>query len=139
MRTPQNFPQPYGNLAEWAARVYPMMTRFFGDIRHGPWVCNDKFTTNRGRQRSITLITAATYTATEADDIIDVNRSGAVTITLKASPPTGTCYWISDSSGNASSNNITIASSETIRGTTTINTDGGGVRVYWNGTVYVSN
>lgn len=77
------------------------------------------------------LVTAATDTPTNVDQIVEVNRAGAVTITLPACSA-GRNLLIVDISGAASSNNITInrAGADTINGATsqTINTDYG---FYW--------
>ena len=84
----------------------------------------------------------ANYTATKTDTIIGVDCSGgAKTITLPtAGTINGKVYIIKDESGDASSNNITVATegSETIDGanTKTINSDYGVLRIYSDGTNY---
>ena len=55
------------------------------------------------------LVTTATYTVTENDFYIGVNRAGAVTITLPTSPSSGREMVIKDESGNASANPITVS------------------------------
>lgn len=81
-----------------------------------------------------TDVTASPYDALVTDDILRVNFAGAATIYLLASATrNGKDILIKDTSGNASTNNITIVPSgaETIDGLTsvTINTDFGGFRL----------
>lgn len=73
---------------------------------------------NGGINRTIRTITAnLTVDTTTTDDIIYCNASGAITVTLPA-PTAGRVLTIKDISGNATTNNITIArhASETIEG-----------------------
>lgn len=107
MRIPPPLPQPRMVDRSWAVRTVAELDRFFASIR-GPWVCADRLTTRAGRRVKITLVTAATYTVLDADDVVDVNRAGAVTLTLPASPDSGQRHFIHDSSGAAATNNITI-------------------------------
>lgn len=67
-------------------------------------------------------ITGATYAAKAGDRVIGVNRAGTVTVTLPtAQLRPGRVYTVKDESGDASSNNITVATegSETIDGSAT--------------------
>lgn len=84
-----------------------------------------------------TKITTATYSVKIDDLFIGVNVSQATTLTLPLNSPIGTNYIIKDTSGNASSNNITIAaqSPNTIEGasTTTINTNHGLKKLIYDG------
>ena len=80
----------------------------------------------RQPQRSVleayTPVTAATYTAKAGDRLIGVNRAGVVTVTLpSAQVYAGRLFTIKDESGDASTNNITVATegSETIDGAAT--------------------
>ena len=83
---------------------------------------------------------SSNYTATSTDTIIGVDCSGgAITITLPtAGTVNGKVYIIKDESGDAGTNNITVATegSETIDGsnTATINSNYGVLRVYSDGT-----
>ena len=73
-------------------------------------------------REAFTAVTGAAYTAKAGDQIIGVNRAGTVTITLPtAQLRSGRIYTIKDESGDASNNNITIATegSETIDGSAT--------------------
>ena len=94
-------------------------------------------------QRSVleayTPVTAATYTAKAGDRLIGVNRSGVVTVTLpSAQVNAGRLFTIKDESGDASTNNITVATegSETIDGAATnvIDNDYGAKHFYSDGT-----
>ena len=84
-------------------------------------------------------ITAAAYNAKAGDRMIEVNRAGAVTITLPtAQLRAGRSYTIKDESGAAATNNITVATegSETIDGsaTDTISDNYGSKTYYSDGT-----
>ena len=90
------------------------------------------------RRETYTAITDATYTAKAGDQVIGVNRAGVVTVTLPtAEVRPGRIYTVKDESGNASSNNITVATegSETIDGSAThvIIVDYQGVGYYSDG------
>ena len=98
---------------------------------------------HRQPQRSVleayTAVTAATYTAKAGDRLIGVNRSGVVTVTLpSAQVNAGRLFTIKDESGNASTNNITVATegSELIDGSATnvIDSDYGAKHYYSDGT-----
>lgn len=74
---------------------------------------------------AITTVSAATYTLTDTDSFLLVDRAGAVAITIPA-PLNGRVIRIKDSGGNASQYNITItATGATIDGqaTAVIGTD----------------
>lgn len=77
------------------------------------------------------------YTAT-TEDVTLVNHTGIFTVNLPVTPPTGTNLIIKDLSGNASTNNITVSSSQQIDGSATylINTNFGSVRVVFTGTTW---
>ncbi len=89
-----------------------------------------------------TTITAATYTATTTDNLIGVNRAGVVTITLPSGMSAGRTFVVTDESGAAGSNTVTIdtAGSELIDGaaSVTITTNYGSVPFYFNGTDWFS-
>ena len=74
---------------------------------------------------AITEVTTATYTLTDTDSFLLVNRAGAVAITIPA-PLSGRVIRIKDSGGNASQYSITVtATGATIDGqaTAVIGTD----------------
>tara|TARA_B100001113_G_scaffold4084_1_gene3536 strand:- start:2688 stop:3071 length:384 start_codon:yes stop_codon:yes gene_type:complete len=83
-------------------------------------------------------LTASSYGAKVDDLFIDVNVSQATTINLPVNAPIGTNYIIKDTSGNASTNNITVTSGsgDTIEGANTkvISTNYGLVKLIYNGT-----
>ena len=83
-------------------------------------------------------ITSVTATLLVDDLLIDVNVANAVTLTLPPSPPIGTNYIIKDSSGNASTNNITVSANtgNTIQGagSVTITADFATLRIIYDGT-----
>ena len=99
------------------------------------------------RNRNITT-TAISYTALQTDDVIEVTSTAAArTITLPAPATTGATtsigkvFAIKDTSGNAATNNITIATAGgTIDGfaTLTINTNYGYFQIVCDGTNYFS-
>jgi hypothetical protein len=51
---------------------------------------------------------SANYTIVEEDEVISVDSSSAINITLPSSPIKGQNYVIKDSTGNASVNNVTV-------------------------------
>lgn len=83
-------------------------------------------------------LTTSTYTLKVDDLMIDVNVSQATTLTLPTNAPIGTNYIIKDTSGNASTNNITVSSGagDTIEGSAnnTISTNYGLLKIIYNGT-----
>jgi len=99
------------------------------------------------RNRNITSVSSTPYTVLQADDVIEVNVAAAATVTLPAAALTGSTtsigkmYTIKDISGNAATNNITIATAGgTIDGfaTLTINTNYGYFQIVSDGTNYYS-
>jgi len=78
---------------------------------------------------------ASPYTASDGDNIFCDCSSGAITITLPASPSIGNQVKIVDGDGNASTNNITVGrNSENIQGTAadlTISTDNAGISLVY--------
>jgi hypothetical protein len=82
-------------------------------------------------------IVNANYTATTTNHVLLVNTAAARTITLPASPVDGQVYHIKDKSGNALTNNITIAGNGNDidgAGSATINTDYGSLYVVYSST-----
>ena len=83
-------------------------------------------------------LTVSSYNIKIDDLFIDVNVSQATTLNLPANSPIGTNYMIKDSSGNASSNNITIVTqgADTIEGSSTkvISSNYGLVKLIYDGT-----
>lgn len=85
---------------------------------------------------------ASPYTVLSTDSFLSVQSSGgAITIRLPNAPATGVVYTIKDSSGAASTNNVTVT---TVGGTvlidgvtsTTILGNYGSISVIFNGTAY---
>lgn len=84
----------------------------------------------------IKTVTSASYAVLESDYVINVNRAGAVALTIP-SERTGQTYEIKDTSLAAATNNITITpTSGNIEGAAslTINTNGGSYVVRFDGT-----
>ena len=85
-----------------------------------------------------TKVASSTYVLRIDDYYIAVNVSQATALTLPLNAPIGTNYIIKDTSGNASTNNITISSQSpnTIEGSgsTTINTNYGLKKLIYDGT-----
>ena len=83
-------------------------------------------------------VTTSAYSIEIDDMMVDVNVSQATTLTLPTNSPIGTNYIIKDTSGNASTNVITIASGsgETIEGSGNkyINTNYGLLKLVYDGT-----
>ena len=83
-------------------------------------------------------ITTTSATILVDDLFIEVNVANTVNLTLPKSPPIGTNFIIKDSSGNASTNNITVTANtgNTVQGSanTAITSNFGDVKVIYDGT-----
>ena len=127
----------------WASDLVRWLETFVREMR-GDLEVGGKLITESGRIENVTLVVDAPYTARLDDEVIDVNRAGAVTITLppSASLIKGQRIVIQDSSGNASTSNITLAAdgSDTVNGAASvlINTDYGRRTARWNGSEWVA-
>jgi hypothetical protein len=91
-----------------------------------------------GWTAAVTVVTA-NYTVLTSDNVIVVNKStgSATTITLPASPTTGSMVIVKDGKGDAATNNITIqGNGKNIDGTATraINVNYGAFSLAYNGT-----
>ena len=142
MRKPGPLPQPLQYYdRRWADRLIATLERFFSSLA-GDLEVQSRLITRAGRRRKVTLVTDSTYTVLKTDDIVDVNRAGAVTLTLPATPEEGACWKIHDSSGDASSNNITVMPSAgyNINGAASvgISTNYGAMFIYFNGTQFIA-
>lgn len=125
----------------WANRLVFTLNQFITSLRQAPVEFQDKLTTRRGRNKAVTLVTSASYQALSTDHIIDVNRAEAVAVTLPANPSKGDEVVVQDSSGGASSYNITISpSSGNVNGgsNVVISTDYGRLDFYYNGTQWLA-
>lgn len=125
-------PDRYDRL--WAGDLVRKLEDFFASLKLNITLAG-VLTTLSGRVKKVTLVTSASYTAVYADHIIDVNFAGTVTITL----PTGTKgreFIVQDSSGAASSNNITVTPANAAAAT--LATDYGRLKAVHNGTIYVA-
>ena len=63
---------------------------------------------NLERRGKITLIKTGNYTAVAGDDVLVDTSSSAITITLPANPQLGDIVIVTDYTGNAATNNITV-------------------------------
>lgn len=132
------FPKPgAGWSLPWADRLIQRCDGIL-DFLKGDFYPNSRLVTRKGRNKGITFVTAATHSASMYDEIIDVNRAGAVTVTLMEAPDIGTTHRIYDGSGAAGVNNITIdtTGATTINGgaSLTIGANRGGYDLHFNGT-----
>ena len=92
--------------------------------------------TTSGRTLNTTAVAVATYSILVSDHVLFVNYGGAVTVTLlDAQAVDGRIITIKDTSGDASSNNITITSqtNDVDGGSVVINTNYGKVTVVSDG------
>jgi hypothetical protein len=72
-------------------------------------VHTNKISYLKGRRRHVTSVTG-TYQVLVTDDYLAITTlTGAFTITLPANPLTGDEYWIKDTTGNASTFNVTVS------------------------------
>ena len=108
MRNPGGLPQPLDHYdRRWAFALIAKLERFFQTLT-GDWESQSLLSSRAGRRVNVTLVTDATYTIKLTDDVVDVDRAGAVTLTLPLNPGTGQRFSVQDSSGSAASNNITV-------------------------------
>ena len=131
--------QSYDQL--WASQMIRILRKFFNNL-DGIWISKSELVTQAGRTKKTTLITDATYTIKKTDHIIDVNRAGAVTLTLPETPRFGQEFVVYDSSGAAATNNITVAESATyeVNGDASVvmRTNYGSMTIRFNGTLYIA-
>ena len=140
MRDPGPLPRPEKYYDQGWASVFVRKMETFMESLRGEWDCTSKFTTRSGRILNLTRVTSATYTVLQTDDVVDINSTQSVTLTLPSSPRTGERHQIQDSSGNALVNNITInPASGNINGSTTVttNVNYGRVTAIYNGTRWI--
>lgn len=101
------------------------------------------FTISGGQIVDLTNPGAYPYQVLISDSIILVDTSSSAnTITMLASPPTGSLVSIKDSSNNASNNNITVdGNGNNINGQATflIDVNGGAAAFIYNGTQWILN
>ena len=126
----------------WAAQLVRSLERFFQTLA-GDLVSVSQLITRKGRLKHVTLVTDAAYTILNTDEVIDVDRAGAVTLTLPVPKATGHAFRVQDSSGDASSNNITIARPNATydvndAASVAISTDYGVVDIVYNGVQYIA-
>lgn len=88
------------DLAANGSHVYTATNAYFEVIQN--------FRTEQGYQLQGVTTQTGSYAAQSTDNVIYMNQSGAVNVTLPASPIDGQFYYVKDISGNASTNNITI-------------------------------
>lgn len=137
------FPRPGNSYSlSWAARLIQRLDQFLVQYVLGDRVINGALITLERRVVKITAVTES-YQILLTDHIIDSSLTAAGTHTLPPGPSTGQEFEIRDSSGLASSNNISIAPPPGINlnGTTTaftLATDYGKVSVIYNGTQYLA-
>ena len=97
---------------------------------------------NGGFEQNITLVNnaASPYSALTTDNIIITDSTaGPITITLPATPVTGTTYQIKDGTGQAAINNVTIdgnGNNIDAAATLVINVAWGSATVVFNGTIW---
>jgi len=125
----------------WANELKRFLDRFFASMA-GDWVCRSMLATRAGRRKAVTLVTDASYTIKLTDHVIDVNRAGAVALTLPEGPGVGQEFIVQDSSGGASGNTITVNQSASYQvnggASVTLTADYGRLTIVYNGTLYVS-
>lgn len=127
----------------WAGRLIGRCNDLVAFLR-GDLTPNGRMTTLYGRRKVPAFVTDATYVAAQNEEVLLVNRAGAVTVSLLEDPDLGTYHEIIDNSGDASSNNITIArtGSGLINGAAsslTINADYGGYRLIYDKTTWIAH
>ena len=137
-------PTHASNWKLWATDAVKQFHSFFLSRQEGPREVLGYLRTQGGRIQGQADVAAATYTVKRTDEIVDVNFAGAVTLTLPASPNRGQRHIVQDSSGAASSNNITVNPPGGINlnggsGGLVLSTNYGKLTFRYNGTQYVGN
>ena len=140
---PVRLPDPQDRYDRRTAEVlHGRLTHWFKKLWEGDHVVNGKLTTKSGRSLNVVLVTAATYTIKLTDDVVDVRRTGAVTLTLPENPANGQRCIVQDSSGAASANPITINQSSEfdVNGgaSVTITADYGRLTIVYNGEQFLA-
>jgi len=142
MKNPGPVPRPRERLdRQWGLDILRYLEKFMASL-DGVWQSHSELITDQGRSLHVTLVITATYTILKTDDVVDVNFAGAVTLTLPETPRLGQRFIVQDSSGAASTNNITI------NGSASKNLNGGAnfvivedyqkVEIEYNGTQYIA-
>jgi hypothetical protein len=125
----------------WADTLIQRLEEYTDRLWNGDHYIKALLQSAGARALKVTLVTAATYIILLTDDVIDVNRAGAVTLTLPASPKKFQRFYVQDSSGAAASNAITInkAAAININGGSSmvLATNYGRVLIIYNGTQYI--
>ncbi len=127
-------------VSQWNALI--LVLEVWSRKLSGDFPVTGNLITLQGRRKKVTLVTSATYTIKKTDEIIDCNRSGTIALTLPLTPGFGQSFIIQDASGDANTNNITVAppSGLDLNGDTvalTLEINYGRVEVYYNGTQYL--
>jgi hypothetical protein len=126
----------------WASALVLTLNAWAKALVFGDRTIQGKLMTESGRISKGTLVTAATYTVRLDDEVIDVNRAGAVTLTMPLNPGYFQRWYVQDSSGDAANNTITIAesSAKQINGgaSVTLTTNYGRRMIVYNGTQFIS-
>ena len=143
MIIPPPLPQPLTHYdPRWASNLVRKLDQFFKSIP-GDFEAQSRLISRSGRRVDVTLVTATPYTVLKTDHFVDVNVAEATAVTLPVNPDLGEVYKITDSSGDASSNNITISAGAglTVNGgaSVTISTDYGSLVVYYNGSLWIAS
>ncbi len=112
--SPGPLPQPRDRYEfRWAYDLTRMIEKFFASLA-GDWTAQSTIIGLGGRRRGVTNVDEPTYVIKLTDDVIDVNHGAAVELTLADNPGRGQRFTIQDSSGKASTNNITIVAASGI-------------------------
>lgn len=93
-----------------------------------------------GQRVKLTTVNTSPYTALATDMNLMVDTTAARTVNLPATPTAGDAYRVKDSTGTASTNNITVqGNGNNIEGSSsnTISTNFGRIFVVYNGTQWV--
>ena len=140
---PSRLPDPKPQYdARWAEGLQQILAKWFEEIWKKNHTVNGKLTTLNGRILKGVLVVDATYTIKLTDEVIDVNRAGAVALTLPEGADKWQRWYVQDSSGAASSNTITIAksASKNVNGgaSVTITTDYGRRMIVYNGAQFIA-
>lgn len=147
MSTPwKNLARPGpGYSSTWASQLVSQLNRIFSDVFLGDFETKAKLIFRGGKCENVTAVANSSYVIKLTDFVVDVNFAGAVALTLPQNPILGQSYRVQDSSGAASSNNITIGvtGGDDLNGgpgnTVVINTNYGRKDFVYNGTQWIGS
>lgn len=137
-------PDEVSGITGWAAETTRVWEAFVEEFLKANRTIGGRLITLGARQSKVTEVTAATYVIKRTDHIIDVNFAGAVSLTCPEQPFRGQEWLVQDSSGAASSNNISLSPSTGLNlnggsSPVVLATNYGRLLIVYNGTQFIAS